>query len=599
LAFKNNKRFYVQLNLIIMKKQIYRLILIMVPIMLLFSCKKDKFSEKDALDAQQTIDLLVTVIDASSSLTPVPGATVTAIIDSTAVTKTTNASGAVVFSKVNIGGSVTISIAKANYTSVLTSVNTNPESYRQTQVSAIVSVYSLDPTKLATIKGRLTMQSDLTDRNREPAVGFIVKARNNDLKFTSDQLFTATTDADGKYSISVPVSSKGDNIALFYPEFTVNQKLAFVQEDKSVAVAERSVLYVSDSYPVSPLLQYIPAIPSIYATIAAPATTALGSGFALGTKANRVPLSSYSGSLLINGGAGYNGGVTLLNYQLSFSPDPSGTSAKLQVDIIGGKIANIDFIIDNGALYSAPPTLNVNVLAPTTPANIAIGFQTTYKLYISNKGTNYLYFPIVSVETESYADATKVKAVDPNINDNSNQVLGVSNLLSSYSIIYGGLIRSNLSNGDTLLNSTVPFSAAPVFTIADINTRRAVLSVGTGSINADSTLSSITLSDGGLGYNPTTPPVVTITTLGGYGSGAIAKAIVNTSGSVSAVYVTNPGKKYVRNVNDFRNTGVTGPTYDLPSFPNTNFDGIKPGEITVQDVYYGTGSQILNQNSGK
>lgn len=582
-----------------MKKQIYRLILIMVPIMLLFSCNKDKFSEKDALDAQQTIDLLVTIIDASSSLAPVPNATVTAIIDSTAVTKTTNANGTVVFTKVNIGGSVAVSISKANYTSVLIAVNTNPESYRQTQVSTIVSVYSLDPTKIATIKGRLTMQSDLTDRNREPAVGFIVKAKNRSLKSTTDVLFTATTDADGKYSISVPVSSNGDNIDLFYPEFTVNQKLAFVQEDKSVAVAERSVLYKSDSNPVNGLLQNIPAVPSIYATVAAPATTTLGSGFALGTKANRVPLSSYSGYLLIDGGAGYNGGVTSLNYQLSFSPDPNGISAKLQVDIIGGKIANIDFIIDNGASYSAPPTLNVNVLTPTTPANIAIGFETTYKLYISNRGTNYMYFPIVSVETESYSGATKVKAVDPNINDATNQVLGVNNLLSAYTIIYGGFIRSNSSNGDTLLTSPSAFSSAPVFTIADINTRRAVLSVSIVSINADSTLGSISISDFGLGYNPTTPPVVTITTLGGYGSGAIAKATVNTSGSVSAVYVTNPGKKYVRNVNDFRNTGVTGTAFDNPSFPNTTFDGIKPGDITVQDVYYGTGYQILNQNSGK
>ena len=582
----------------IMKKQIYRFILLMVPIMLLFSCKKDKFTEKDALDAQQTIDLLVTVIDASSSLAPVPDATVTAIIDSTSVTKTTSASGTVVFSKVKIGGSVAISVSNANYTSVLTVVNTNPASYRQTQVSTLITVYSLDPAKIATIKGRLTMQSDLTNRTREPAVGLVVTARNNDLISTTDELFTATTDADGKYSISVPVSSGGDNIDIFYPEFTVNQKLAFVQDDKSIAVAVRPVLYKSDLNPISTLLQNIPAIPSIYALADAPATGSLGSGFTLGTKANRVPLSSYSGYLLIDGGAGYNGGVTILNYQLLFSPDPNGVSAKLQVDIVGGKITNIDGFIDNGATYSAPPTLNVNALSPSAPATIAFGFQTTYKLYVSNRGINYLSFPVVSVETQTYSSGTQVKGVDPNINDNLNNVLGAANILSNNSTIYGGIIKCN-SNGDTLLVATSAFSSPPVFTVANIVTKRAVLSVTTGSINADSTLGSITLIDAGAGYNPTTPPAITLTTLAGYGSGAVAKTTVSTSGLITNIFVTSPGMKYVKNVNDFRNTGVIVSTYDPPSFPNTSFNGIKPGDVTTQDVYYGTGYQILNQSTGK
>jgi hypothetical protein len=572
----------------------------MVPLMFLFSCKKDKFTEKDALDAQQTIDVLITVVDASSSLAPVADATVTAIVDSVAVTKTTNASGTVVFTKAKIGGNLTISISKANYTSVLTIIFTSPDSYRQTQVSKIVNVYSLDPTKIATINGRLTMQSDLTNRKREPAVGFVVKARNNNLNATTDVLFTATTDADGKYSISVPVSSNGDNIVLYYPEFTVNQKLAFVQEDKSITVAERSVLYKSDSYPISALLTSIPAIPSIYATVAAPATGSLGSGFALATKANRVALSSYSGTLLIDGGAGYNGGVTLLNYQLSFSPDPNGVSAKLPVDIIGGKITTVYAIVNNGATYSTAPTLNVNVLSPTTPANIAFGFSTTYKLYVSNRGTNYLAFPIVSVETETYSNGgMRVKGVDPNINDGSVGALGAFNILSANSTVYGGLIKAT-SNGDTLMTATSAFSSAPVFTVAPVVTKKAVLSVAVGNINADSTLGSISITDSGLGYNPTTPPVVTLTTLAGYGSGAVAKTTVGTAtGALTAIFVTSPGTKYVRNVNDYSNTGITGSNFDLPSDPNTVFSGIKPGDVTTQDVYYGTGYQILNQSTGK
>jgi hypothetical protein len=581
-----------------MKKQMYKLILLLVPAFLLFSCKKDKFSEKDALDAQQTIDLLVTVIDASSSLTPVPGATVKVIIDSTLVTKTTNANGVAIFTDVSIGGYIAISVSKANYTSVLTSVWTGPDSYRQTQVTALVDLYSLDAAKVAIFSGRLTMQSDLTDRNREPAAGVVVKARNNNLSSTTDQLFIATTDADGKYSISVPVSSSGDGIQLFYPEFTVNQKLAFVQENKTVAVAERSVLYKSNTPPVPGLIQNIPAIPSIYATVAAPATT-VGSGLALGSKANKVSLSSNTTLRLIDGGAGYNGGVTINNYQLSFSTGASGGIAeKLYVDIVNGKITNIvGYVGVAGAVYDSPPTLLVPA-GVTTPANIAIYFQTTYKLYVSNRGTNYIYFPLVSAETETYSSGTKVKAVDPNINEATVVTLGYNTLFNTYATIYGGIIKSN-ANGDTLVTNSGPFASAPVFTVADLGTKRAVLSVTTGSINTDSTLASITLSDAGLGYNPSAPPAVTLTTLAGYGSGAISKVTVNTSGSVANIYITYPGKKYVKNVNDFRNTGVITATYDEPSYPNTSWSGIKPGDIIAQDVYYGTGYQIINQSFGK
>jgi hypothetical protein len=580
-----------------MKKQISKLILLMVPIMLLFSCNKDKFSEKDALNSQQTVDLLVTVIDASTSMAPVDGATVVLVSDSTIVTKTTNANGIVVFPSIKIGGEATVSVSKTDFTSVLTTVSTNPDSYRQTQVSAIVNLYSIDPTKMATFQGRLTMQSDLTNRNREPAAGFTVKAKNNNLIYSgiTGQLFTAVTDADGKYSISVPVSSSGDNITLYYPDFTTNQTLAIVKPDNSIGVVTRSVLYSSDNSPLGDLYN-IPAIPSVYATVAAPPAAA-GSGFALSSKANRVLLSSYATATLIDGGAGYNGGVSINNYQLTLSPDPHGVSAKLQVDITGGKITNIDWFIDNGATYSSTPTLNQN--GATTPAVISINFQPTYKIYISNRGTGYNTFPLVSVETETYNSGTKVIAVDPDINDWSTVNLGNSAILSNYATIYGGIIRSK-ANGDTLLAATsYSFASAPVFTVVNPTSKPAILTVNTWSINADSTVYSIDVASGGSGYNPDAPPAVTLTTLAGYGSGAVAKATVDISGAVSGIFITNPGMKYVQNVNDYKKSGNTGYARDFPDYPNTNYSGIKPGDIIVQDVYYGTGYQILNQNTGK
>lgn len=579
-----------------MKKKLSKSILFLIPALLLMSCNKDKYSEKDALDEQQKIDLLVTVVDLSSSATPVAGATVRVVIDSTVVSQTTNNNGITVFNDLKIGGDVAVSVTKENFTSILTSVNTIPDSYRQKQVTAIIGVYSKEATKIATFKGRLTLESDLTNRKREPAAGFIVKAKNSHLQF-ADQLFTAVTDADGKYEISVPVSVNGDDIELFYPEFVVNQKLAFVQQNNTIAVAERPVLYKSFNSPSF----NIPSIPSAYATIAAPAATGMGSGFALGTKANRVTLSSYSSYLLINGGAGYNAGVTILNYQLAFSPDKNGASSRLQVDIVNGEIINIDFFINNGASYDAPPTLNVSDLAPTTAANIGIYFQTTYKLYIANKGSNYSSaLPLVSVEADNYNTYIKVKAVDSNINDNSNVILGFGSIIDNYTDIVGGLFVGTAGNADTLIIATNLLASVPVFNVIEPITKKANISISSGNISSvDSTLNTITINNTGLGYDPANPPVVTITALAGYGSGAVAKATVNISTSLSGIQLTNTGRKFVQNVNDFRKSGTTIPTFDNPSNPNTNYSGIKAGDITVQDVYYGTGYQIINQNQAK
>jgi hypothetical protein len=573
-----------------MKKSIVKFfLLIIVPGMVLFSCNKDDFSEKDALDAQQTIDLALTVVDASSSMTPVAGATVKLLVDSSFVTRVTNDNGTVVFPGIKISDETVAYVSKAEYTTVLADIDVDPDSYREKLATEIITVYSLSSDKIASFTGRLTMQSDMTDRDREPATGVVVKARNNSMNWGTEEIFLATTDNDGKYTISVPVSSNGDSFIIYYPEFTVNQKLAVIKSDGTREVVERPVLYKSNDSP-----QFsIPSIPSVYATVQAPGTS--GTGFTLASKVNRVSLSSGLTSSLIDGGAGYNGGASIANTLIPFSADPNGNIATMQVDITSGKITNIDWVNDNGATYSTAPTLNLSTLSPTTPATIVLNFRTSYKIYISNRGSNYTGFPHVAVEAETFNGyGVRTKIVDSDVNDGSNSIIGSSWLLTSYTTIYNGMIKGNTGNGDTLLVSSSSFSSAPVFTVNTSTSRRAILFV---NVDSDSTLSSVGISISGSGYNPTTPPVITLATLAGYGTGAVAKATVNDNGTLSSVYVTSKGMGYVRNVNDFRKNGTTSDTNENPDWPQTSYSGVKPGDKIVQDVYYGTGYQILNQNA--
>lgn len=577
-----------------MKKQMFKLVIFLIPAMLLFSCEKDKFSEKDALDAQQTIDLVINVVDASSGMSPVSGATVRVVVKDSVMTQTTDGSGITIFNKVNIGGNVAVNVSKDSYTSVLTTVNTVPSSYRQSQVSSIIPIYSKDPTKMAIFKGRLTYEGDLTNRKKEVASGVIVKAHNYGLNSSTELIFTDTTDANGNYEIAVPTTSDGDYIELYFPEFTANQKLAFEQDDKTIAVAERTVLYKSGNSATFS----IPSIPSIYATISSPTASTVGSGFAMASKANRISLSSIPNFYLLHdGGAGYNSGASG-SYDIPFTADKDGNVATLTVMLSSGIITNILGITNNSATYDAMPTLDYSALAtqPTTQANIQFFFQTKYNLYITNKGTGYFDYPQVSVEANSFSNYTEVNRVDNDINDGSNDILGRTYLLSNYADIINGQIVSNSSNGDTLTTTTF-LASTPVFITYNTPTQKADVAVGTWDINStDSTLSSLTINNSGYGYDPKVPPTITLTTLGGWGEGAIAKTNVSTSTSLSNVVITNPGKKYVRNVNDWRNNGTTSSSYDNPNYPTTNYYGVNPGDIFVMDVYYGTGYQIVNQS---
>ena len=63
------------------------------------------------------------------------------------------------------------------------------------------------------------------------------------------------------------------------------------------------------------------------------------------------------------------------------------------------------------------------------------------------------------------------------------------------------------------------------------------LFVGRGGVSPN-----ITVTDGGSGYSPISPPSVTIS--GGSGTGATAVATVNTNGAVDAVNLTNPGRGF-------------------------------------------------------
>lgn len=196
-----------------MKKiTLFSFIAIITIAIFIYSCKKDEFTEEDALQGQQdllthqdSLDRLnqllrdslnriggiihytVNVVDAgdagfakstSSTLQMISGAIVTASQNGLIITDTSNTNGMVVFEDMRIGN-IAVSVQVTGYTDVNFVADLTPATdptgeslenivrYAATQIP----VFPLTGTSLATINGQVTYESNLTNLGREPVAG--------------------------------------------------------------------------------------------------------------------------------------------------------------------------------------------------------------------------------------------------------------------------------------------------------------------------------------------------------------------------------------------------------------------------------------------
>ncbi|MEQ8303583.1 MAG: carboxypeptidase-like regulatory domain-containing protein [Cyclobacteriaceae bacterium] len=188
------------------------------------SCK-EQFTEEDSLNAQQLVDFAIYVFDQSSAdEAPIAGATVTFLQGGGKVEATTDESGFALFPKVKFGGFV-YTITAENFTSVTEDDYIDPDNFRQSQETYSVGLYSLNDENLATMKGDVRLETDLTNDAPEFMEGITLRFKvylNNGQK-----VFLATTDSEGKYEVKLPVNQYGSTVEVQYPDMLINQKIAF------------------------------------------------------------------------------------------------------------------------------------------------------------------------------------------------------------------------------------------------------------------------------------------------------------------------------------------------------------------------------------
>jgi len=569
-----------------MKNYLKLLGIILVSGMFFASCTDD-FNEKDAMEALQLVTLQVAIHDASNSDAALDGVTVKAVIDTSAVTATTNANGIAVFEDLKIGGNVNIYASKEGYTTVFTSVNTTPNDYRQTVVGSNIYLYSTTGDNVVTVKGQLTIETDMTNRQREYVSGTEVLAYNGSLGAT-DRFFVGTTDATGNYSIVVPIDDNGGNsVYVYFP--TLEKSRTVGRNISNIYSIETKTAYY---YPSNYAETAIDRVPSTLISIAAP--PASGSGFQIGLKAVRSALSAavdneFTNEAIINGGSGYDGTENFV-----FAADPDGNKAELNVTVSGDVITSMNFI-DNGATYSSMPAIESSPINGSG-AVFDFRFRYRYKLYIANSGSGYLSYPVIGADyTTTLNNTTKLrKEYDPDIN--TGAVLG-TNLFSNAFITGGAIKVTDETNGDTLFTTGYLYSM-PVFTYGNEDRQQAEWYANLAAVGyTDSVLyDNFSNNTQGDGYDFENPPAVTVTALAGYGSGAVVKSEVNANGAVTDLIVMVKGSGYTQDINDYDGDGNFNEEEDAEMYGFSTWstgygrhDNVKPGMTYVGNVFYGTG----------
>jgi hypothetical protein len=570
-------------------------------------------------------------------------ATVTVSQYGKTLTSTTDASGIASFKDLRIG-TVNVNVRKTGYTEVDFVANLPAlldtvyvDAYKLVRhVGTMVPVFSLT-TNLSTISGLATVETDLTNNAPEPApnvkiIGTIDAGCSyfldnylyhpyGDVEFDCDcewwsfdyygvikqiafhsVISSATTQADGSFTMQVPSTPDGLPILLIADEFAVNQSLLQATLNNIPVWGVQTVRTLFGNTSLYFSYSSIPTIgtesgqvQSAYVTFSAPtgtpaaqptteatATAVLASSGIASISMNsqgegytqlpevKIELGSAFNSVQAEGTAVMNGGkitgVTISSAGSGYKPgDNPAITFEETVERTAGAEAQFSFSVvdvemsDYGSGYtSTAPTVTI-VGSGTGATAHAVMTAWPTDINMTAMGSGYTDIPVVKISDNFGADYD----LTADMTDNN----------PLYSITYDGT------------NATLwPASPLPTATI-----------VGDGAgATANVTLSSTGkvvdhgAITGGSGY--TTAPVVTIT--GGGGFGATATATVG-GGAVTGIDIIDQGKGYT-SIPAFTFTGGGGAGANA-----TPILGFPVQSITMSAAGVGySGLTAININNG-
>ncbi len=348
-----------------MNKKSTLVLVIMATIAIFVSSCKDKFTEEDLLNAQQTIDYSVVIKDIATLL-GIEGATVTIVQDGVELTGTTNAQGVATFLKISVGNGFPLTITAANYATVTSNVNISAD-YRQAEETDFFYTLSQTAT-LATVKGVVEIETDVTNQTREKVGSGTVTAvftpsfYNNLPLLNIHFTITATTAADGTYSMQLPTFGDGVEYDIFVNDIEVAQTIAYNREVGQPAFPATlpQIGSILTAFTDSGSPATIPGgVPSVFAVVNATPTGVGAQAATLGVNINA--LGVVTSVSVFGSGFGYAASSTTL--PITITSLKGGTGAVVTANTnASGQVTFANAPASGGSGYPASnPAANVNL----------------------------------------------------------------------------------------------------------------------------------------------------------------------------------------------------------------------------------------------
>lgn len=516
----------------------------------------------------------------SKTQSAVSGAVVTISQYGKRQTDTTDASGIVVFNGF-FRSAVNITVEKTDFTTVsyISGVNIQDSTRTGTIsfVGNLIPIFPLTGPNTATIAGRATIQTDLTNKTRELVPDGTIVTASIDATNTSyfaekfltidinDGLFKSAcgcqfiyvgnilqasyqsgsrgTVTGGNYSITVPAAIDGLPLKLQYSDVAADQIL-FEADGVVIGGDDRTATYRTLFGPAISA-DAIPSGSSIDVTfVTNTGTGAQGTALVSGTTGTIDRIN------ITDAGEGYSGTpvVQILG---------NGTGATATATVTNGSITNIA-VTNPGTGYSGTPTVNILDGDGFALASVNTLAQngTVVSVVIDDSGFGYTAAPTVTFSAPTGTLVAPVTATGT-ATISGGRVTGVTitNAGAGYiappTVTFsaapaGGqtATASAYYSGESILDVQIvnpgsEYSFAPAVIFDAPTLSPGIRAQGTATINAQTgQVTGITITNAGMGYAGT--PGVTLQAVT---TGAIAEVFLS-GGSVLAIDITNQGSDY-------------------------------------------------------
>lgn len=359
-----------------MKRLKYRFSILAIMVLVVSSCSiKEGLTDEEVLALDKSAwNFSIQLFDPISK-SGVEGAKFDITIDGEVKTLTSNSAGTVEFTGSYLD-ELYINVSKDGYYDLSRKIYLNEGDRSKSLYRKIYMLPSGDEGTI-TIKGKVTLQSDLTTTAKEPAVG---------ATFTIDlypdydfyKSIIVKTDANGNYSVKIPAwdgNSFNGYFIVRYQDYSTSQKVAInrLSGEQSFPETLPSVATIITTFSPNGGSVTIPSVQPIYATV--PAPTGVG-----GVQAPAFRLTP-------DGTGGINTGLVGISSGTAYS---AGDKPLTIVSIVGGTGA-IGAIRDtnaNGILDQYEIT-NKGTAYPITNNGNLVGNEYFNYTYFSNNSYNY------------------------------------------------------------------------------------------------------------------------------------------------------------------------------------------------------------------